>query len=340
MNPTQHPEFFSDWGQLTMSPEPARRIPTLAKGPDAALIMRAAQRLYPELSLSSIKSRLRFMLAWWAHRGPLDAFCRKPENARLMCELWTRPETLGFLVWPYIHAGWDAIKRFEALSQHKQSMYSDMSGAAVPPLNSLIVADLSETSPGLKLVIDRAPWCLREGSLVFSQFLHDERMMSLAFSFGLQDGERVVYVGSVQGSNVDSALAKYREIAKDLQGMRSRDFLIKAFQLFTFHMGVKRVLCISEASRHHRHPYFGQSKAESLHLNYDEIWQEHAGVATDDGFFQLGSLPVIRPMEDIAAKNRPLYRRRYALMEKLSADIASRFGSAVEVAAPELQSRA
>ena len=305
--------------------------------PGPALFLAAAQKIYPGFSPRALNAKLGFVAACLRLRQSLDAFFRRPENEALSRELTARPELLGFVVWPYVHAGWPAMQRFEALSQHQQAMASDMAALAVSPTGSLLVADMSEVSPGLRLVVDRAPWCLREGSLVFNQFLNDERLMSLAFSFGWQDGERVVYVGSVQGSNVDSALAKYREIAKGLQGMRSRDFLIKAFQFLTHHMGVKRVLCVSEQERHHRHPYFGKLKAESLHLNYDEIWQEHAGVPTGDGFFRLGSLPVIRPMEDIAAKNRPLYRRRYALMDKLSADIASRFGAPAPSPQPDSQ---
>ena len=90
---------------------------------------------------------------------------------------------------------------------------------------------------------------------------------------------------------------------------------------------MKRVLCVGEQVRHHRHPYFGLSKSNALHLNYDTMWQEHAGVLTSDGFFRLDPLPRVRRREEIAAKNRSLYRHRYALMDKLSAAIAARFGT-------------
>lgn len=250
---------------------------------------------------------------------------RRPENRLFAADLQARPELLGFLVWPYVHAGWPVMTRFEALSQHEQAMATDMAPLAVALTGSLQVADLADISPGLQLVVDRASWCLREGSLVFNQFLGDERMMSLAFSFGWRDGERVAYIGSVQGSNIDSALAKYREMAKGLQGMRSRDFLIKMFQLLTKHMGVRQVFGVADEQRHHRHPYFGTAKAERLHLDYDEIWQEHSAERTPDGFYRLPSLPVVKAMEEIAAKNRALYRRRYALMDQLSADLATRF---------------
>ena len=301
------------------------------------LFVKATNTIHPGLSRQALKGKASLMLSLLKSRHFLDAFFDQPEHEALYRNLLVRPDLLGFVVWPYIHAGWSMTERFDALAQHEQAVRSDMAPLAFRPSGSLVISDMSDVSPGLKLVVDRAPWCLREGSLVFNQFLNDERLMSLAFSFGWLGGERVVYVGSVQGSNVDSALTKYREIAKDLQGMRSRDFLIKAFQFLTHHLGVERVLCISDEERHHRHPYFGPAKAEKFHLNYNEIWQEHSGTRTDGGFYQLSSLPVVRQMEDIAAKNRPLYRRRYALMARLSEDIASRFGAPNRQTHPEPQ---
>lgn len=292
------------------------------------LFVRSANAAFPGLGVRDLRAKLRFVVACLKVQDALNDFFARTENRLLLRDLDARPQLMGFVVWPYIHSGWSVLQRFEALSQHWQAMNTDMAAVAISPTESLLVTDMSEASAGLRLVIDRAPWCLREGSLVFNQFLNEERLMSLSFSFGIQDGERVAYVGGIQGSNVDSALEKYREISKGLERMRTRDFLIKAFQFLTFHLGVKRVLCVSEEQRHHRHPFFARSKSEKLHLNYDEIWQEHGGMPDGDGFYRLGSLPIIRPMEDIATKSRPLYRRRYALMDKLSADISSRFGSA------------
>ena len=307
-----------------------------AAEPGLALYLAAAHKVCPGLSVWALRDRLRLVLSVLKFRHRLSVFFCHPEHAVLLHELMTRPEIIGFLRWPYVHAAWPVMQRFEALSQHEQAMRSDMAALAVSPTGSLVIADMSDTSAGLRLVIDRAPWFLREGSLVFNQFLHHDRLMSLAFSFGRRDGERVAYVGSVQGAKADSALAHYREVGKDLHGMRSRDFLIKAFQFLTHHLGVKRVLCVGEQARHHRHAYFGKSKSHTLHLNYDQVWQEHAGVRTADGFFRLASLPVVRAPADIAAKNRALYRRRYALMDRLSADIAARFAATNPLPQPEV----
>jgi len=292
---------------------------------DFPLLVAGANAVSPGASPKALRGKLKFLMEFARLKNQFHEFFSRPENDALLQEVVAQPKMLGFVVWPYIHAGWSALQRFEALSQHQRAIGSDIAALALKPDDLLEIADMSSVSPGLRLVVDRAPWCLREGSLVFNQFLNEERMMSIAFSFGERGGERVAYVGSVQGSHIDSALEKYREIAKGLQGMRSRDFLIKAFQFMTFHLGVKRLLCVSEAQRHHQHPFFRKSKMDKLHLNYDEIWTEHGGEPGSDGFFELGRLPIVRAMDTIAAKNRPLYRRRYALMDQLSRDIASRF---------------
>ena len=302
-------------------------MPNQPSRPGLALYLAATKLVQPGSSSRALRHRLHYIALVLKQHRSMTAYLRQPAQCALVRELLARPELLGCVMWPYVHARWSMMQRFEALSQHHQAIDSDMSALAVSATGSRVVADLSDISAGLRLVVDRAPWFLREGSLVLNQFLHDERIMSLAFSFGQQDGERIAYVGSVQGAKADSALATYREIAKDLHGMRSRDFLIKAFQLLAHHLGVKRVLCVGEQERHHRHPYFGKAKSAELHLNYDTMWREHAGVPTADGFFQLSPLPRVRRRDEIAAKNRSLYRQRYVLMEALSADIAARLRS-------------
>lgn len=298
------------------------------RGPDLGLsfMLAAARRIYPSRKLGTIKNWASLITSAMKVRRELREMLARDEHRALRRELLNYPETLGFVEWPYIHAGWPVLQRFEALSQHMQALQSDMAAFDVGRSGSVLVADMNAIYPGLRLVVDRAFWCLREGSLVFNQFIGDDRMMTLAFSFGMEDGERVVYVGAVQGSNSEGALATYKEVAKGLQGMRSRDFLVKSFQLLMYHLGVKRILCVAEEQRHHRHPYFTTDPDEKFNLDYNEIWTEHSGEPRADGYYSLPLLPAQRPMEEIAQKNRALYRRRYAMMDELSSDIAARFG--------------
>lgn len=290
-------------------------------------LVSAAHQIYPYDGLGTLKNRLRFISACLRHREELCELLSRDEHRLLREEVMEHPWTLGFVEWPYIHAGWEPLRRFEALSHHRQAVEGDMSALRVSRTGSLVVADMTQVSKGLRLTVDRAYWHMREGGLVFNQFVNDERLMTLAFSFGWHHGERVAYVGSVQGSNTDGATEIYRELGRDLHGMRSRDFLVKAFQYLMHHLGVRQVLCVSDRFRHHRHIYFTRDIHEKYHMNYDQVWQEHNGEPTDDGFYRLLTPPAHRSMDTIAAKNRALYRRRHAMMDELSASMQARFGT-------------
>ncbi len=292
---------------------------------DFPSLLATARNIYPYSRLGTFKNRARFMMACLRHRDALCDLLTRQEHQALRKELLEHPDTLGFVEWPYINAAWPVMRRFQALSEHQQAVNSDMSAFDMPRSGALLVADLSSVSEGLKLTVDRAYWLMREGGLVFNQFVGDERLMTMAFSFGLRDGKRVAYVGGVQGSNTEVARAAHQTLRRDLHRMRSRDFVVKAFQSFMHALGVSEIYCVSDRYRHHRHIYFTRDPDEKYHTDYDEVWREHLGTPTDDGFFRLATPAARRPLEAVPAKDRGLYRRRYAMLDDLAADMQERF---------------
>ena len=81
-------------------------------------------------------------------------------------------------------------------------------------------------------------------------------------------------------------------------------------------LGVDRLYAVGDEFRHHRHPYFGATKAQELAANYDVIWLEHGATPSDrEDFFEIPMAPSIKPLDTIAAKKRAMYRRRYELLE-------------------------
>ena len=296
-----------------------------AARPRLSQVWTSTQLVAPGWSLSDLNVKLSFALSMLQMRRDMADFLSRPEQEALNREVERNLDTLGFAIWPYIHAGWSARKRFEVLSLHHQLLSQDLRALTVQRGESLDVADLSQFSSGLRLTIDRPPWFKREGSLVLNQFRDGQRLTSIAFTLGVRNGQRVAYVGCLQGANPNTALPLLRDTRKDLHGLRTRDFLIKAFQLLMQHIGVQALYCVSDATRHHRHRYFKEQSKEELHLNYDAVWQEHGAVATMDGFYQLGVVPHAKAIHDIESKKRAQYRRRYAMLDELSALLALRF---------------
>lgn len=284
----------------------------------------AARMLNPGWGPRALKNSLAFVIAGLGERRALGALLRQREHQRLRERIEREPDLLSFLVCPYLHAGWPPVRRFEALSQHQQVLADRLGCLDLPPDGSLVLADLRAFSPGARLVLDRAPWFVREGGLVLSLFADSERLMSVAFSFGRIGGDVVAYVGGMQGSNSKTARDEYRQLTKAFHGLRPRDFLVKALQLLLGSVGVTCVLCIADENRQHRHPFFGRRKAADLHLNYDEIWRTHGGQRTEDGFFKLSVVPAVKPLAEVPSNKRAMYKRRRAMLAELARDLEAR----------------
>ena len=93
------------------------RMPIQPSRPGLALYLSAAPCVHPGSSSRALHSRLRYIALVLKHHRPLTAYLRQPAQRALVRELLARPELLGCVMWPYVHARWSMMQRFEALSQ-------------------------------------------------------------------------------------------------------------------------------------------------------------------------------------------------------------------------------
>jgi len=284
----------------------------------------------------SFASRLVFPRDTWSHAVrravfPLKArFFAKPcqqlldrgfvEFART---LQARPELLGVIEWPYIHKAWAPRRRIQAVCSHYEFI-EDQAWLHVPLTSRLLLADLASVRAGLSLQLERPQWFIREGELTLSLFLDHTRLYSICFTFDKREGQWVAYVGGIQGRNIEAAKEQYADLTKQLHGARPRDFLLVAAGLMCAQVGVKTLLGVSDANRHHRHPYFaGHLDGDRASSVYDDIWSDRGGQATTDGFMAMHVPFECKPLEDVPSKKRAMYRRRYELFEEVAHAISS-----------------
>lgn len=230
-------------------------------------------------------------------------------------------DCIGVVQWPYISRCWEAPQRLDVVASHFERVAGQFPALLLLGRDeNLRLCDLSSHSPGCCLVLDRPIWFKREGELVLNLFQADLRVASLAFTLGRSQGETCLFIGAVQGihKGIDSetSLAIYRDLTKDFEGLRPRSLLLEALKCLGRTLGVTQLYAVSDACRHHRHPYFGNDKGQDLAANYDVIWQEHGAIASDrEDFFTLPLAPAQRAEADIPAKKRAMYRRRQALLD-------------------------
>lgn len=285
------------------------------------LVRRALPAIAPGQRPGALKLKGKVLLAALPQTRRLTemAGSGSPALQQIMQE---RPQTLiGPLVWPYLCAGWNSSERLRHVTSH----YRIIDGLGTPfPFSvhdHLVLADLAEIHPGLRIVLDQPPWFIREGGLTVNLFVDDFRAYSLAFSFAPDPGGTGIdcLIGSIQGRNVDNSTDLYRDLTKAAHGLRPRDLLLEVCRILCRHWQVSRLLAVRDSQRHHRHPFFGSKLSGSQ--DYDAIWKDRGGVEENAHFYRLPIASERRTDEEIKPNKRSLYRRRYRFLDMLETRI-------------------
>jgi uncharacterized protein VirK/YbjX len=240
---------------------------------------------------------------------------------RLLAE-W--PDTVGYLISPYQCAAWDTPTRFARIDAHLNTLEA-IPGLRLSPDDKLVLADLEAISPETSLVLDRAKWLSREGHLTLSLFKGRFRAFTLSFSLSNYP-QTEIFVGGIQGRQSDDVLALYRDLTKELHGIRPRDFMLEALRLFGRKIGSTHIFAVADEHKISRHPYYGGKGPKGLY--YDEIWEERGGAPVADTHFELPITGSRRELDEVSPKKRSMYRRRYQMLDEIAEMLPSNLASA------------
>lgn len=277
--------------------------------------------MHPALTMSAVKHQIRILSSAIKNRAILQQWFGTTNNPLRTRAIKRFPLIEGAIYWPYMNHTWPVSKRLAVIDQHYRMLDGVATILADATFSDVELVRCDESYPGLRLVLEKAPWFLREGEIVLSIFLEDERVYSVAFTLGLEAGIPVVYVGALQGRNLDNAMEIYRNITHAMHGMRPRDFLLAALKFLCAGLGLKTIWGVCSAHQQHNGSYFGSAHKEKLVADYDEVWTEHGGIANAHGFFEFPATVHYKEMSDIPSRKRANYKRRYAMLEKLESDI-------------------
>jgi uncharacterized protein len=277
-------------------------------------IWSVSEAIYHEPGAASFLRRIKFVFAGLILHRSLRSFVGADPRSSLGRLIQRRPETIGAVVWPYQTIDWNPPKRIARIRDHCSIVDSIGGPIDFSVDEELSVLDLSAIREGLRVVVDQPKWFMREGLLAFNLFLGDVRIYTLAFSFCYQDGEKVVFIGAIQGRDIDGALDLYKELTKASHGMRPRDLLIELFGMFCVRLGFSRILAVSDEYRIHRSRYFGNNKI--LPLNYNEVWEDRQGKRVSEAVYELKLDGRRRNLDEVPAKKRGMYRKRYDMLDR------------------------
>jgi len=287
-------------------------------------VHRLGRAMHPALSANSLKHQVKLMALALVYLPEIRKWYEISDNPLLMLALKRFPLISGAMYWPYINHTWPMERRLAAIDQHFRMLDGPAAIIAHATFKEIELTRLDDLYDGLRVVLDKATWFLREGEIVLNLFVHDQRFYSIAFTLGLDAGQPLAFVGALQGSNSETARRIYRDITHALHGMRPRDFLMVTLKLLCGEFGIHRIWAVTGDNRQHNSPYFGDTHKEKVLVAYNEVWHEHGGVELNNGFFEIPVLVKYKDMIEIPTRKRASYRRRYLMLDKLALDIKSR----------------
>lgn len=286
------------------------------------LIWRAGFANYPVTNSKSLFRRFRFYWHAFGCVASIDRWMHTDAPCALQVELHRSAALLKSISNPYIHTLWPIQKRMFAISQHYR-MLSDLN------LRFLHFADdrywdcvkFKMGEHNFRIVIDRPIWMRAEGEMNVSLFMGVDRLYSIAFSIGGTVESPRLLVGAIQGAPASVNGTVYSDLTKIFHGVRPRDLIVQILKMFAQNLGCNEVWGISDEC----HQSVGRGNESNKASKYNEIWMENGGIQNAEGFFAMSSAVHKRAEEDIPARKRALYRRRYEFMDALQASVDQSF---------------
>jgi len=135
-----------------------------------------------------------------------------------------------------------------------------------------------------------------------------------------QGGDWAMWIGAMQGPNVDDAKDLVKRITKKCHAYRTKNLILYAAQAVARACGVTKILAVTNegyyANNHLR-------RDRKLKTSFSDFWAEAGGLPTDDArFYELPLVETRKTVEEIPSHKRAQYRRRFALLDELDASIA------------------
>ncbi len=181
---------------------------------------------------------------------------------------------------------------------------------------------LDETLGEMNLVLCAESGQRKEGlAAVMFNLPGEVPVYQILFWIARSGEDWAMWIGAMQGPNVDDAKDLVKRITKKCYAYRTKNLILYAAQAVARSFGVKKIFAVTNegyyANNHVR-------RDRKLKTSFSDFWQEAGGVPTSDArFYKLPLIETRKTFEEIPSHKRAQYRRRFALLDELDASIAT-----------------
>ena len=232
---------------------------------------------------------------------------------------------------PYLHCASSTTERLKTLKAHYQFVQTRFSPSLMkevfaPAGKVLFEMDVKDAGVlEARLLLGNMQ---KEGDLTISlrKKPSNQRVGFLSFSVWKCDQDRPeIFIGGLQGDK-QTAEAEVVAFTRGLYGLRPKALLFFILQQLAAAWQIQNIRAVSDEKHIYRH---FQTRRE-VNASYDAFWAESGGTLAADKFFDLPPAFVLREISTIRVNKRQLYRRRYAMLDGIAAQIQKRVSGAEE----------
>ena len=159
----------------------------------------------------------------------------------------------------------------------------------------------------------------KEGLLTVMMDVGGAHLYQIILWIAQREGAGALVIGAMQGPNTEDAQDFIREMTKRAHRFRTKNLILYMTQAVARVLGVQRILAVSNAG------YYANNhirRDRKLKTDFGAFWEEAGGWETDDKRFY--ELPLTLPrktMEEVPTRKRAVYRRRFAFLDEVDAEI-------------------
>ncbi len=180
---------------------------------------------------------------------------------------------------------------------------------------------LDETLGEMNLVLCAESGQRKEGLAALMLDLPDETHVYQILFWIARDSDKdwAMWIGALQGPNVDDARELIKKITKKCHAYRTKNLILYAAQAVARNLGLKKIFAVTNegyyANNHLR-------RDRKLKTSFSDFWAEAGGTPTSDArFYELPIIETRKTVEEIPSHKRAQYRRRFELLDKLDATV-------------------
>ncbi len=218
------------------------------------------------------------------------------------------------------------VERIELMKEHMTFMTEHFRPEVVLGFYNKEVQTLWEMdidADKLSLALWFHPGQRKEGLGAVDLFLNGRELYQIMYWIARnRDGEWSLYIGAMQGPNMENARDIIKRVTKRCHAYRTKNLILYAVQCIARTLEIQHIYAVTNEG------YYANNHIRmdrKLKTSFSDFWMEAGGWHTVDRRFD--ELPLTekrKSMDKISTHKRALYRRRFELLDEVDAAVTER----------------